>query len=223
MDRPLPPYIRRGREGPGDRLRYQTVYARVPGAVAAPTAGLHFTDDVFRRLAERGIACVDATLHVGLGTFRPIQAERIEDHVLHAEWAELSAPAVATLNAHRARGGRVVAVGTTSARVLESAALASAADPREPRPVRALRGGDRPLPPPRPRLPRPRRPAHQLPPPPQQPARPRRRPGRRRPDPRGLRRGRPPTLPLLQLRRRDADPLIKGGRWCLNGVERPAS
>ena len=122
---PLPPYIRRGREGPGDRLRYQTVYARVPGAVAAPTAGLHFTDDVFRRLAERGIACVDATLHVGLGTFRPIQADRIEDHVLHAEWAELSAPAVATLNAHRARGGRVVAVGTTSARVLESAALAS--------------------------------------------------------------------------------------------------
>jgi S-adenosylmethionine:tRNA ribosyltransferase-isomerase len=123
---PLPPYIRRGREGPGDRLRYQTVYARVPGAVAAPTAGLHFTDDVFRRLAGRGIALVDATLHVGLGTFRPIQADRIEDHVLHAEWAELSAPAVATLNAHRARGGRVVAVGTTSARVLESAALASA-------------------------------------------------------------------------------------------------
>jgi S-adenosylmethionine:tRNA ribosyltransferase-isomerase len=123
---PLPPYIRRGREGPGDRLRYQTVYARVPGAVAAPTAGLHFTDDVFRRLAGRGIACVDATLHVGLGTFRPIQADRIEDHVLHAEWAELSAPAVATLNAHRARGGRVVAVGTTSARVLESAAQASA-------------------------------------------------------------------------------------------------
>jgi S-adenosylmethionine:tRNA ribosyltransferase-isomerase len=126
---PLPPYIRRGREGPGDRLRYQTVYARVPGAVAAPTAGLHFTDDVFRRLADRGIASVDATLHVGLGTFRPIQADRIEDHVLHAEWAELSAPAVATLNAHRARGGRIVAVGTTSARVLESSALASVADP----------------------------------------------------------------------------------------------
>ena len=130
---PLPPYIRRGREGPGDRLRYQTVYARVPGAVAAPTAGLHFTDDLFRRLADRGIASVDATLHVGLGTFRPIQADRIEDHVLHAEWAELSAPAVATLNAHRARGGRVVAVGTTSARVLESAALASATVPSESR------------------------------------------------------------------------------------------
>ena len=126
---PLPPYIRRGREGPGDRLRYQTVYARVPGAVAAPTAGLHFTDAIFRRLADRGIARVDATLHIGLGTFRPIQADRIEDHVLHAEWAELSAPAVATLNAHRARGGRVVAVGTTSARVLESAALASSSDP----------------------------------------------------------------------------------------------
>jgi len=150
---PLPPYIRRGREGPGDRLRYQTVYAQVPGAVAAPTAGLHFTADVFRHLAGRGIACVDATLHVGLGTFRPIQADRIEDHVPHSEWAELSAPAVATLNAHRARGGRVVAVGTTSARVLESAALASAGsgDPFEPfagetalylRPGHAFRGLD---------------------------------------------------------------------------------
>jgi S-adenosylmethionine:tRNA ribosyltransferase-isomerase len=121
---PLPPYIRKGREGPGDRLRYQTLYARVPGAVAAPTAGLHFTDDVFRRLAARGIGSVDCTLHVGLGTFRPIEAERIEDHVLHAEWAELGPTAVAALAACRARGGRIVAVGTTSARVLETAAAA---------------------------------------------------------------------------------------------------
>jgi S-adenosylmethionine:tRNA ribosyltransferase-isomerase len=119
---PLPPYIRKGREGPGDRLRYQTLYARVPGAVAAPTAGLHFTDDVFRRLAARGIGSVDCTLHVGLGTFRPIEAERIEDHVLHAERAELSPEAAATLEGCRARGGRIVAVGTTSARVLETAA-----------------------------------------------------------------------------------------------------
>jgi S-adenosylmethionine:tRNA ribosyltransferase-isomerase len=119
---PLPPYIRKGREGPGDRLRYQTLYARVPGAVAAPTAGLHFSDDVFRNLAARGIASVDCTLHVGLGTFRPIEAERIEDHVLHAEWAELSPEAVATLDERRGRGGRIVAVGTTSARVLETAA-----------------------------------------------------------------------------------------------------
>jgi S-adenosylmethionine:tRNA ribosyltransferase-isomerase len=119
---PLPPYIRKGRAEPGDRLRYQTLYAEVPGAVAAPTAGLHFTDAVFRCLDARGIGRVDVTLHVGLGTFRPIEAERIEDHVLHAEWGDLSASAAATLNACRARGGRIVAVGTTSARVLETAA-----------------------------------------------------------------------------------------------------
>ncbi len=121
---PLPPYIRKGREGPGDRLRYQTTYAQVPGAVAAPTAGLHFTEGLFERLAARGIACVDATLHVGLGTFRPIEAERVEDHALHAEWAELPATASDALRACRARGGRVVAVGTTSARVLETSAAA---------------------------------------------------------------------------------------------------
>lgn len=119
---PLPPYIRKGREEPGDRLRYQTQYARVPGAVAAPTAGLHFTAEVFQRLAGRGIAWVDATLHVGLGTFRPIEAERIEDHALHAEWAELDAGAVETLRERRAGGGRIVAIGTTSARTLETAA-----------------------------------------------------------------------------------------------------
>ena len=119
---PLPPYVRKGREGPGDRLRYQTLYARVPGAVAAPTAGLHFTDDLFRRLEAHGVGWVDATLHVGLGTFRPIEAERSEDHALHAEWAELTLRAANELTACRARGGRIVAVGTTSARVLESAA-----------------------------------------------------------------------------------------------------
>ena len=126
---PLPPYIRKGRSVPGDRLRYQTLYADVPGAVAAPTAGLHFTAEVFGRLAARGIACVDATLHVGLGTFRPIEADRIEDHLMHSEWAELSAPAVAIVNAHRRRGGRVVAVGTTSARTLETAAVGGLLQP----------------------------------------------------------------------------------------------
>lgn len=131
---PLPPYIRKGQEGPGDRLRYQTLYARAPGAVAAPTAGLHFTENVFSRLAERGVGCVDVTLHVGIGTFRPIEAERIEDHVLHAEWSELSAATADALNAARARGGRVVAVGTTSARVLETAAAGRDAGPREVRP-----------------------------------------------------------------------------------------
>ncbi|MEO6808569.1 MAG: S-adenosylmethionine:tRNA ribosyltransferase-isomerase, partial [Isosphaeraceae bacterium] len=113
------------REGPGDRLRYQTLYASVPGAVAAPTAGLHFTAEVFDRLTARGIDRVDVTLHVGLGTFRPIEVERIEDHALHAEWAELSSPTAETLNARRRQGGRIVAVGTTSARTLETAADAT--------------------------------------------------------------------------------------------------
>jgi S-adenosylmethionine:tRNA ribosyltransferase-isomerase len=119
---PLPPYIRKGREETADRIRYQTIYAHVPGAVAAPSAGLHFTDDLFRRLTARGVGCVDCTLHVGLGTFRPIDAERIEDHRLHAEWAELTPAVAAILNQTRRNGGRVVAVGTTAARVLETAA-----------------------------------------------------------------------------------------------------
>jgi S-adenosylmethionine:tRNA ribosyltransferase-isomerase len=119
---PLPPYIRKGREGPGDRARYQTLYAQVPGAVAAPTAGLHFTEEVFAGLRERGISWVDATLHVGAGTFQPIGVERIEDHALHVEWAELAREAADALNDCRARGCRVVAVGTTSARILETAA-----------------------------------------------------------------------------------------------------
>ncbi|HEX8198992.1 MAG TPA: tRNA preQ1(34) S-adenosylmethionine ribosyltransferase-isomerase QueA, partial [Isosphaeraceae bacterium] len=126
---PLPPYIRQGREGPGDRARYQTLYAQVPGAVAAPTAGLHFTAGLFDRLAARGVEVVDLTLHVGLGTFRPIEAERIEDHALHAEWAELSASAAEALNRKRREAGRVVAVGTTSARVLETAATSGAIAP----------------------------------------------------------------------------------------------
>jgi S-adenosylmethionine:tRNA ribosyltransferase-isomerase len=126
---PLPPYIRHGRETAGDRLAYQTIYARQAGSVAAPTAGLHFTEDVFARLAARGIAWVDLTLHVGLGTFRPIEAARIEDHVMHAEWAELSAQTIATLKARRRQGGRIVAVGTTSARVLETVAAGETLQP----------------------------------------------------------------------------------------------
>jgi len=119
---PLPPYIRRGRAGEGDLERYQTVYARRPGSVAAPTAGLHFTDDVFARLAARGVATADVTLHVGVGTFRPIEAETIEAHRMHAEWAEVSVETAARLNDAKARGGRVAAVGTTSTRTLETAA-----------------------------------------------------------------------------------------------------
>jgi S-adenosylmethionine:tRNA ribosyltransferase-isomerase len=119
---PLPPYIRKGQEQAGDRAHYQTTFAAVPGSVAAPTAGLHFTSRLFEQLGRRGVGVVDLTLHVGLGTFRPIEAERIEDHVLHAEWAELSASAAERLNAARGRGGRIVAVGTTAARTLETAA-----------------------------------------------------------------------------------------------------
>lgn len=119
---PLPPYIRKGREDPADRGRYQTVYAQSPGAVAAPTAGLHFTSQVFARLAEREIDTAFVTLHVGLGTFRPIQAADYRQHAMHRERGTLSAETAAAHAACRARGGRVLAVGTTSVRVLETAA-----------------------------------------------------------------------------------------------------
>ncbi len=126
---PLPPYIRGGREAEGDRSSYQTIYARRSGSAAAPTAGLHFTPELLDRLAAHGIAFVDLTLHVGPGTFRPITADRIEDHLMHAEWAELSAEAVDRLDERRTIGGRIVAVGTTSARTLESAAASGTLQP----------------------------------------------------------------------------------------------
>lgn len=122
---PLPPYIRRGSSGhgepePGDAQRYQTVYAQRPGAVAAPTAGLHFTDELLERLEARGVRRAQVTLHVGAGTFVPIQADDLAEHRMHAEWFEIGAAAAATISAVKAAGGRVVAVGTTAARVLES-------------------------------------------------------------------------------------------------------
>lgn len=120
---PLPPYIRRECESLNDRLRYQTIYAQRPGSAAAPTAGLHFTHGVFARLAEKGITWVDVTLHIGVGTFRPIEAEDLGDHTMHAEWAELSASAATTVETRRSQGGRAVAVGTTTVRTLESAAV----------------------------------------------------------------------------------------------------
>ncbi len=119
---PLPLYIRKGRDEAGDRTWYQTVFALRPGSVAAPTAGLHFSEAIFQELAARGIGWVDLTLHVGIGTFRPIEVEEIGDHVIHSEWAELSAGAAEELGTRRARGGRIVAVGTTAARTLETAA-----------------------------------------------------------------------------------------------------
>ncbi len=117
---PLPPYIRREREDPRDRHRYQTVYAAEPGAVAAPTAGLHFTDEMLDLLRARGVRMVRLTLHVGLGTFAPISTERIEDHKMHAEQFSISEDAAETINRTRQEGGRVIAVGTTVVRTLES-------------------------------------------------------------------------------------------------------
>jgi S-adenosylmethionine:tRNA ribosyltransferase-isomerase len=118
---PLPPYIER-EDAADDRERYQTVYAANPGAVAAPTAGLHFDDTVLQALDARGIERAFVTLHVGAGTFQPVRTERIEDHQMHAEYLEVSAAVVEAITATRARGGRVVAVGTTSVRSLETAA-----------------------------------------------------------------------------------------------------
>jgi S-adenosylmethionine:tRNA ribosyltransferase-isomerase len=126
---PLPPYIRKGRAADADRERYQTVFAQRTGAVAAPTAGLHFTPRVFTRLRERGIAWTYVTLHVGLGTFQPIQTDDPRQHRMHREWGELSAVAAAEIRACRERGGRVVAVGTTSVRVLETAAAVGDGQP----------------------------------------------------------------------------------------------
>jgi S-adenosylmethionine:tRNA ribosyltransferase-isomerase len=121
---PLPPYVRR--PGPlddgQDRRRYQTVYADRPGAVAAPTAGLHFTEPLLESLAAAGVESVRVTLHVGLGTFAPVKAEDVAAHRMHEEWYELPAPAAAALSQAREEGRRIVAVGTTSVRVLETVA-----------------------------------------------------------------------------------------------------
>lgn len=120
---PLPPYIaaKRG-EDAQDRTDYQTIYAEREGAVAAPTAGLHFTDRLFAALDARGIERHTVTLHVGAGTFLPVKADDTDEHEMHAEWGEISAETAAALRAVRARGNKVVAVGTTSLRILESAA-----------------------------------------------------------------------------------------------------
>lgn len=119
---PLPHYIRKGRSVPEDGARYQTVFARQPGAVAAPTAGLHFTPRVFDRLKQRGIEWAFVTLHVGLGTFEPIRSTDIAQHRLHAEWGQLPPETADAIARCRERGRRIVAVGTTSVRVLETAA-----------------------------------------------------------------------------------------------------
>ena len=118
---PLPPYIRRP-DAAADRERYQTVFARNPGAVAAPTAGLHFDQALLEELAAKGVQRAFVTLHVGAGTFQPMRADRLEDHRMHREYLEVGAELCEAIAATRARGGRVVAVGTTVVRALETAA-----------------------------------------------------------------------------------------------------
>ncbi|MFL5329341.1 MAG: tRNA preQ1(34) S-adenosylmethionine ribosyltransferase-isomerase QueA [Gemmataceae bacterium] len=118
---PLPPYIRKGRDEPSDREHYQTVFANAPGSVAAPTAGLHFTPELLQRLEGKGVRRANVTLHVGLGTFQPLKDSDPERHVMHKEWCTVPATTVAAVQQIKVRGGRVVAVGSTSARTLETA------------------------------------------------------------------------------------------------------
>jgi S-adenosylmethionine:tRNA ribosyltransferase-isomerase len=120
---PLPPYIKRpkGASEPADRADYQTVYAAHDGAVAAPTAGFHFTPELMTALKAQGVATAFVTLHVGVGTFQPVKVEDTAEHVMHAEWGAITQEAADMVNAAHAKGGRVIAVGTTSLRLLESA------------------------------------------------------------------------------------------------------
>ena len=115
---PLPPYIT---EQLADKSRYQTVYARENGSAAAPTAGLHFTEELLSKLKEKGVAIAPVMLHVGLGTFRPVKADRLDEHVMHTEFFSVSKESADLINSRRAAGGRVICVGTTSCRTLESA------------------------------------------------------------------------------------------------------
>lgn len=140
---PIPPYIRAARKAAGlevaeetDRERYQTVYAVAPGSVAAPTAGLHFTPELLSRLRAAGIDRADVTLHVGTGTFKPVETETVEDHPVHAEWCSMSASATGAVRAARESGRRVIAVGTTSARTLEAYAAVAGAQGETPESIR---------------------------------------------------------------------------------------
>ncbi|PKM84824.1 MAG: tRNA preQ1(34) S-adenosylmethionine ribosyltransferase-isomerase QueA [Firmicutes bacterium HGW-Firmicutes-11] len=117
---PLPPYIQRETED-SDRIRYQTVYSKIEGSVAAPTAGLHFTETLLKQIVDKGVDLAFVTLHVGIGTFRPVKTEQIEDHSMHYEEYSVTKAAAETINRTKRNGGRVIAVGTTSVRTLESA------------------------------------------------------------------------------------------------------
>lgn len=116
---PLPPYITKKLE---DKSRYQTVYAKDNGSAAAPTAGLHFTPELLEKIRDKGVLIADVLLHVGLGTFRPVSAENVEDHVMHSEYYKVTEEAAELINSARAKGGRIISVGTTGCRTLESAA-----------------------------------------------------------------------------------------------------
>lgn len=119
---PLPPYIRDGEMTDSDTRNYQTVFADIPGSVAAPTAGLHFTQNLLQDITGSGIHVTHVTLHVGIGTFRPVSVDQLEDHQMHYEWGEITASTAKTLREAREQDGRIIAVGTTSVRVLETAA-----------------------------------------------------------------------------------------------------
>ncbi len=123
---PIPPYIRSGEMLDSDVADYQTVYASRDGSVAAPTAGLHFTRELLDLLRARGNSIAEVTLHVGLGTFRPVACEQLEDHSMHSEWGQLTQSDVSMIRQSREAGGRVIAVGTTSTRILEAASLGGA-------------------------------------------------------------------------------------------------
>ncbi len=116
---PLPPYIKEKLE---DKNRYQTVYSKIEGSAAAPTAGLHFTEELLAKIRAKGVKCAFVTLHVGLGTFRPVSVDNIEEHKMHSEYYEVSAETADIINTARKNGGRIIAVGTTSVRTLETCA-----------------------------------------------------------------------------------------------------
>lgn len=126
---PLPHYIRGGEMVDADQKDYQTIYASTPGAVAAPTAGLHFTQDLLGRIKAKGVDLCPATLHVGVGTFRPITTDSIEQHEMHEEWGTISEETIDRLTACRAAGGRIVAIGTTSVRLAETSAREGSLQP----------------------------------------------------------------------------------------------
>lgn len=126
---PLPPYIRHGEAETEDRNTYQTVFAKEPGSVAAPTAGLHFTEPLLEQIRQRGVEIAYVTLHVGMGTFKPITSERLADHPMHTEWIRMTPETAKQLQACKARGGRIIPIGTTAMRVLETASRGGEIDP----------------------------------------------------------------------------------------------